>query len=211
MRWNILALWFMALPLTSHAHVTVLETQPPVGARLAEAPQEIRVKFSRAITPVSVTIVRDSGPPINATTTVFEGTELRVRLDSGLGAGTYRVSYRVTSSDGHPVAGTFEYHVVESTALESTTSTPSPQASISGADSQSMPDNLVLVKRAGALGVYERIVDRARQRALPRVARSSGEYRVADSPNGIPQCSGSDPAPGSSRGSRGMLSSVWCC
>ena len=39
--------------------------------------------------------------------------EVRTGIDRRLGRGTYTVTWRVVSADGHPVAGAFVFHVDE--------------------------------------------------------------------------------------------------
>jgi copper transport protein len=100
------------LPVPARAHAVLLETQPASGAVIASAPQAIMLRFNEPVRPISVRVLRAEDetalplPPVEAT-----DTRLSLPLPQGLPDGSYVLSYRVTSADGHPVAGSFVFSV----------------------------------------------------------------------------------------------------
>lgn len=107
------ALLFAALPWHwARAHAVLLESSPAAEAVLAEAPKQILLRFNEPISPVVVRLLAaadaasiDLGPPEAV------DTELRIVPSANLPDGSYVLSYRVTSADGHPVVGSLMFAV----------------------------------------------------------------------------------------------------
>jgi copper transport protein len=96
----------------AHAHAVLVDSSPPADATLAEGPGEIVLRFNEPIRPVVVRLLRaedEAGIELGALDAV--DTELRVALPETLSDGSYLLSYRVTSADGHPVTGSFVFVV----------------------------------------------------------------------------------------------------
>jgi len=95
----------------AHAHATLIETTPAAGAVLAEPPTTLRLRFNG---PVSVLMLRLFAP--DGSTLDLAGVDasdgvVTARPASTMPTGTHVLSYRVTSSDGHPVGGTLSFSV----------------------------------------------------------------------------------------------------
>ena len=86
------------------AHDEVLSTSPEQDAVLETAPEEIELTYSGEI--------MDIGHQV---------------ADTGAQDGTYQVVWRVVSSDGHPIEGTYTYEVGDG----ADTTTPAPSLSSS--------------------------------------------------------------------------------
>lgn len=89
------------------AHASLISVDPPDGARLDESPEQITLEFSE---PVSadlggVRVLGPDGEPVQEGSAEVEGTAVTIGVAGGLPDGTYVVSYRVISADGHPVRG----------------------------------------------------------------------------------------------------------
>lgn len=95
-------------------HTRLLFSQPAANDTLREAPQTIRLVFSAPVSAELSRIVLAGG--------AGEPLVLRVSPDStnpqaviaaapALEPGSYRVTWRVVSPDGHPVSGDFVFHV----------------------------------------------------------------------------------------------------
>jgi copper transport protein len=97
-------------------HASLLRSTPAANSHLTKPPETIRLVFSEQIVPElsQITLVRPDG----------SGTQLRVANDphdvhtlvgSVVGgaptSGPYKVSWRVLSADGHPVAGSFSFTI----------------------------------------------------------------------------------------------------
>ena len=106
-------------------HATLVASEPGDGAVLARQPAEIVLRFDEAVTPIAVRLLDDTGASVplgDAPST--QGEAVRVKLPAALKIGSYWMSYRVTSSDSHPVAGAITFSI----GPRSQASTPAPQA-----------------------------------------------------------------------------------
>lgn len=107
------------------AHAVVLETRPADGALLQTAPQSVLVIFNEPISPVRAQVVDAEGTditPLGATT--LEGAEMRIALPSDLTPGSYIASYRVVSSDSHPIAGSVVFSIGQVSSSVAASATP---------------------------------------------------------------------------------------
>jgi copper transport protein len=94
------------------AHAVLLETSPEDGARLAAPPQEAWLRFNEPVNPVVVRVLDAGGEAVTAPDAIAsDGETLRIALPDDLKEGSYIISYRVTSGDGHPVAGSIVFGV----------------------------------------------------------------------------------------------------
>ena len=102
----------VALPSAS-AHDTLLSSDPEDGAVLETSPDEITLSYSADILEVSpvVRIVDADGATVLEETPQVDGTKAVLPLDGGLAPGDYDVLWRVVSSDGHPIEGSFSISV----------------------------------------------------------------------------------------------------
>ncbi|HJQ01031.1 MAG TPA: copper resistance protein CopC [Jatrophihabitans sp.] len=108
------ALLLLAAPATAHA--VVVGSDPADGSRLASVPARVSIRFDE---PVGLDlgylrVVDSSGHRVDtgtATHPAGDGTAISVQLRSGLGDDSYLASYRVTSADSHPVAGSIRFVV----------------------------------------------------------------------------------------------------
>lgn len=100
-----------ALAPAAWGHASLLGTSPPSGAVLAQAPQVITLTFSE---PVGVTVMRLVGPdgqPVALGPTSDVDHQVRIPVAASAARGTYLLSWRIVSADGHPVGGTLAYAV----------------------------------------------------------------------------------------------------
>jgi copper transport protein len=85
------------------AHASLVGSEPPAGATLAEPPATLRLDFNE---PVSPLVVRLVGPTGEAVTPAVKAQNSTLTIvPPRLGRGTYALSWRVISADGHPVGG----------------------------------------------------------------------------------------------------------
>lgn len=104
---------FLIAPSAAHAHDTLIGTEPGDQKVLDEAPGEVQLQFNNAVLDVGALIeVRDASDNL-----VSEGnpdlnnTVVSQPLQADLPDGAYRVVWRVVSSDGHPIGGSFAFAV----------------------------------------------------------------------------------------------------
>jgi methionine-rich copper-binding protein CopC len=103
------------------AHDELLDLQPGNKVLLAAPPTEVQLVFGAAVLAVG-TRIRVTGPTGTVVSTgpvsVTQGTVVQ-KLSGGLVDGVYRVDWRVTSSDGHPVSGTYTFTLKAAPAASS--------------------------------------------------------------------------------------------
>ncbi|WP_431858536.1 copper resistance protein CopC [Azospirillum sp.] len=94
------------------AHAVLRETVPPDGARLDAPPHEVVLRFNEPVAPIAVQILDAAGSAVPGSGPLAASDEtVRLALPHHLGDGAYVVSYRVTSADGHPTAGSITFGV----------------------------------------------------------------------------------------------------
>ncbi|HYE43955.1 MAG TPA: CopD family protein [Caulobacteraceae bacterium] len=98
-------------PSASWAHALLVQAVPADGARLDYLPAEATLSFNEPVTPVAVRVLDASGTPVTGPDAVtVDGSVLRIELPA-LDTGSFVISYRVTSADGHPVAGSVVFGI----------------------------------------------------------------------------------------------------
>jgi copper transport protein len=108
-----LALLFAALPWHgAYAHAVLLESSPAPDAVLQEAPERVVLRFNEPVRPAVIRLLQAA----EVASIELEGVEvtdieLSVPLPSGLADGSYVLSYRVTSADGHAVVGSLVFAI----------------------------------------------------------------------------------------------------
>jgi methionine-rich copper-binding protein CopC len=90
----------------SFRHLTLQRTAPEADAAVAGPVQEIRLFFSEApqMDGTSVTLVTGNETPVAATAAAADqedATQVFIRPDTPLTAGTYKVHWRGIAEDGH--------------------------------------------------------------------------------------------------------------
>ncbi|MET1004878.1 MAG: copper resistance CopC family protein [Propionibacteriaceae bacterium] len=112
------------------AHNTLKTTNPSDGQTVASTPRQVVLMFDEPAVAMGTQILVTGpsgqvqvGPPRLVDNTVTQAVQ------PGAPAGAYTVAWRVTSSDGHPISGSFAF----SSQAASAGTPPTPEASPSGA------------------------------------------------------------------------------
>jgi copper transport protein len=107
------ALLLAALPWRSpHAHAVLLESSPAANAVLERPPAHIVLRFNEPVRPSVIRLLRARDQArIELESAKVTDAELRAPLPPGLPEGSYVLSYRVTSTDGHPVVGSLVFAI----------------------------------------------------------------------------------------------------
>ncbi|WP_158544760.1 copper resistance protein CopC [Blastococcus sp. TF02-9] len=120
----------LGAPSAALAHDGLVATSPAAGASVVEAPDALELDFTGE--PLSLgTLVEVTGPDgalVSSGDAEIRGTTLVQPIEDDVAAGTYRVEWRSTSSDGHPLSGTFDFTVTEAE------NAPAPAATSPAAD-----------------------------------------------------------------------------
>jgi copper resistance protein C len=95
------------------AHSLLLESAPAAGATLTSAPSTLMLRFNNRIEkPLSrVRLVDAAGAKQALTLSPDGGADRLVATVPPLQPGTWRVEWQVLSTDGHVVAGRFQFTV----------------------------------------------------------------------------------------------------
>ncbi|QSB04926.1 copper resistance protein CopC [Natronoglycomyces albus] len=103
-----------ASPASAHAVVTT--TTPAASEVVTDVPEAVHIQFNEKVTPIAAAtgVVAPTGERADLADgdlSTDNGTALSIALREDLPDGTYLVSYRVVSDDGHPIAGTFTFSI----------------------------------------------------------------------------------------------------
>ena len=108
----------VALAATTHvwAHAFIDHTDPVVGGAFKQAPAEVRLWYTQGLEPTfsRVQVFDAAGKEIDKKDVHLDPKNnhlMIVSLPAGLGAGTYKVVWRVVSVDTHPTEGSFKFQV----------------------------------------------------------------------------------------------------
>ncbi|HET9654782.1 MAG TPA: copper resistance CopC family protein [Kineosporiaceae bacterium] len=142
--------WALWAPAAS-AHDELLDLQPGNKVVVTAPPTQVQLVFGAPVLKVG-TQIRVTGPTGSVVSTgdvQIDGETVVEKLVTGLANGVYTVDWRVTSSDGHPVSGTYTFtldttKVSASTPAAATASAsaqpaapPSPSAATAGSSAGS--------------------------------------------------------------------------
>ena len=108
---GVVVAFMFAATAPATAHDQLLSASPADGSISPKAPGELQLTFSQAPMPGTATIVAQTNTGVSVPLpkpTTNRGV-VTVGWPSSQPAGTYRASWRVTSSDGHPINGTWTF------------------------------------------------------------------------------------------------------
>jgi len=96
----------------SCAHAFLEQSDPRVGSTVRAAPRAVELQFSQDLEPAfsTVVITDASGQRVEAGEPIISRNVIRIPLRE-LGAGRYRVDWRVLSVDTHATQGAFNFEV----------------------------------------------------------------------------------------------------
>ena len=93
------------------AHDQLTGSDPVAGSTVTSPPTEVRLGFSEAVKKLGLTVLV-TGPASTSVTSgapIVDGSDVVAPLGPLSESGRYVVAYRVVSSDGHPISGTFGF------------------------------------------------------------------------------------------------------
>lgn len=111
------------------AHTELESSSPAANSQVGTAPTSVSLTFSEEIVAAdaTVSVTGPDGTDHAAGSAFGEGATLTVPLRPLGAAGTYTVTYRVVSDDGHPVSGTVPF-TLTSPGPGAAATTPAPAA-----------------------------------------------------------------------------------
>jgi methionine-rich copper-binding protein CopC len=116
MKCIILLLIFVTGSARLEAHAFLKDANPGVGSTIQTSPKEVRIRFTENIEPAvsSIQVFDASGKEVDKRDLHLDHSDhalLHVSLPQ-LGAGIYKVVWRVVSVDTHVTNGNFRFRVV---------------------------------------------------------------------------------------------------
>ena len=112
--------WLFGLPLAvllalvtagpAAAHTALVNTTPGDGKRLAAVPEAVSLTFSGGVLKLGAAVkVTGPGGTAEMGAAKLQGKTISFPVAGELANGKYVVSWRVTSADGHPIDGKFDF------------------------------------------------------------------------------------------------------
>ncbi|MDQ4114063.1 MAG: copper resistance protein CopC [Actinomycetota bacterium] len=130
------------------AHATLVRSNPAEGAVLAAAPAKAVFVFDEAVSlPDRGVKVFDADGDTVAASATSQDTVVTVDLPDRMASGTYVVTWRAVSGDGHPIAGSLTFSIGRPSV---TVAAPEP----TDAESPKVSATLSAVQGVGYLGLF---------------------------------------------------------
>lgn len=117
----LLTLWLALLATPASAHDSLVDSDPAQDAVLTKIPSQLELSFSGEISDLGVqfVVIGPEGRDVVQGTPTVSGTVVTQALAEELVDGDYQVTWRVTSSDGHPISGTIDFTIADETSSRS--------------------------------------------------------------------------------------------
>ncbi len=93
------------------AHAALTAASPTDGAVVTTAPAELSLSFSEPVSPLVLKLIGPDGIARPLGRVTLKDKTLAIEPPAGLGQGTYVLSWRVVSEDGHPVGGSVLFSI----------------------------------------------------------------------------------------------------
>jgi methionine-rich copper-binding protein CopC len=161
----------LAFPSQAAAHDVLEKMTPAEGTTVERLPEVVTMTFSDQPLAVGLqVVVRGPGGDVASGAPTIEGKTVTQRLAPTAPGGDYTVLFRVTSTDGHPVSGSFSFHAT--VGLDGSTATAGPTVAApspaspevaSARESQFVPVLLSVVGTVILVGIAGFIIARARR------------------------------------------------
>lgn len=190
----IAAVAVVAMAAPASAHATLVSTDPAEGAVLAMAPTEVTFTFDEPVqlVPDGLRAFDASGDPVEIDPSA-KGKVVTGDLPGALDDGTYVITWRVVSADGHPIAGSLTFHVgAPSARVEPPKTGPSDPGSLPTIQAIVHGIDYVALLLAGGLAFFlattargVRLTDAVRRR-LVRLLRGSAVVAVVAAALAVP-------------------------
>jgi copper transport protein len=109
----IAAAMLVVLTAPASAHAELVSSDPANGAHLDAAPARITMRFTESVNLITggMRLLDSLGSGVKTAEPKVEGPTVTWPLPKDLADGEYTASWRVVSSDGHPIAGAFSFGV----------------------------------------------------------------------------------------------------
>jgi copper transport protein len=120
----VFMLWLLVTAAAAHAQL--VGSDPADGAVVETAPRSIALTFSESVRPLVARLIHPDGRTEVLPDPGGRGSVVALSLPSQLGQGTHVLSWRVASSDGHPIGGGLVFSVGAPSATTASVEEQSP-------------------------------------------------------------------------------------
>jgi len=112
------------------AHNSLTDASPAENATLKKAPGGVKLTFLQRVDPdaLEISVADSARREVPASGPEASGKSGTLTFDDTLANGTYTVTYRVVSLDGHPVRGSYRFTVADASAVTPASSAPPASA-----------------------------------------------------------------------------------
>ncbi|GAA2522035.1 copper resistance CopC family protein [Rarobacter incanus] len=127
----------------AYAHDALLGANPADGAKIKVLPGELKLTFSESVldTGAAIKVVGPDDERWDNDDATVSGDQVETTLRDDAPAGTYTVTWRVVSSDAHPISGTYAFTVTTGAVpAKSQDSTASPEDGAAATGAQDATD-----------------------------------------------------------------------
>ena len=93
------------------AHASLVRAEPADGSVVVAPPKSFMLFFNEPVSPLVLNLVRPDGSNVRLDRFVLRDMTLDIEAPADLATGTYALSWRVVSEDGHPVAGSAVFSI----------------------------------------------------------------------------------------------------
>jgi copper resistance protein C len=109
------------------AHNSLTDASPARNATVKKAPEQVKLTFLQKLDPNLTIAVSDADKrKVAAGEPEANGKVGTLTFDEPLANGTYAVTYRVVSTDGHPVQGSYRFTVADPSAAPAAAAPAAP-------------------------------------------------------------------------------------
>lgn len=108
--WIVLGLALSSIG-TAWAHAQLLSAVPAENAVLEAAPTRATLTFNEPVSPLTLKLIGPDGSALDVTAQTSGGEIVSVELPSDIPSGTHVLSWRVVSSDGHPIGSSLVFSI----------------------------------------------------------------------------------------------------
>lgn len=109
-------LWLLLLCGPALAHAGILKASPEYNENVSKPPEQVRIRFNESVEAAfsPLKVYNQLGKRVDlddARTDPNDSAVLVASLKPNLPGGNYRVEWRATSADGHPIDGKYKFTV----------------------------------------------------------------------------------------------------
>jgi len=115
---SLLLMCCLVMPQWASAHAYIVQASPGEDELVATAPERLTLEFNESLQTAfyDIKITAPDGTQADDGNVQIDAERphvLETGLRSGLGNGTYAVSWKAVSADGHPIQGAYVFHIGE--------------------------------------------------------------------------------------------------